>query len=214
MMSASLSVLDPALIDGFRSKLAEDFAQRIFDIIPEISECIEFEAEACTNGAGKKRFQRAAQLLYSRRRDLQSQTAAIVCRIFDERLFRLVDGVAPSGRLSLDSMSLLADDRLEVRPDTVGPLDLGRAVSVRGVGGPEDLRLRVVARDHERRDVFERDVHPDPAGPGDAPVEEPLPVLLVGDEQGGFGDRGKRRIAAVVEAGAVLHREDRWAERL
>ena len=79
MTSASLSVLDPALIDGFRSKLAEDFAQRIFDIVPDISECIEFEAEACANTTGKTRYQRASQLLYSRRRDLQAKTAAVVC---------------------------------------------------------------------------------------------------------------------------------------
>ena len=113
MTSASLSAFDPTLIDGVRDQLAEDFAQRIFDAIPDISDCIEFEADACDNAAGKKRFERASQLLYSRRRDLQSQTAVVIRRIFDERLFRLLDGTGRIALLSLDSMTLLADERLD-----------------------------------------------------------------------------------------------------
>ena len=113
MTSASLSVFDPSLIDGTRDQLAENFAQRIFDAIPDISDCIEFEAEACDNSAGKQRFKRASQLLYSRRRDLQAQTAAAVRRIFDEKLFRLLDGASRTARLSLDGMTLLADERLD-----------------------------------------------------------------------------------------------------
>ena len=70
MTSASLSVLDPTLIDGIRNQLADDFARRVFDAIPDISECVEFEAEACTSVTGKQRFKRASQLLYSRGRDL------------------------------------------------------------------------------------------------------------------------------------------------
>lgn len=113
MTAASLSVLDPTLIDNISDQLANNFAQRIFDAIPDVSECIEFEAEASASSAGKKRFARAAQLLYSRRRDLQSRTAGVVRRIFDEKLFRLLDGVGGTARLSLDSMTLLADERLD-----------------------------------------------------------------------------------------------------
>ena len=113
MTSASLSVLDPTLIDGIRNQLADDFARRVFDAIPDISECVEFEAEACTSVTGKQRFKRASQLLYSRGRDLQSQSAAVVRRIFEERLVRLLDGTGRGARLSLDSMTLLADERLD-----------------------------------------------------------------------------------------------------
>ena len=112
MTSASLSALDPTLIEGARSQLAEDFAKRIFDTVPDISECIEFEAEACNNVAGKKRFERASQLLYSSRRDLQSQVSAVFRRIFDERLFRLLDANGRKSRVSLDGMMLLSDERL------------------------------------------------------------------------------------------------------
>lgn len=113
MTSASLSAFDPTMIDDVRDHLADGFAQRIFDAIPDISECIDFEAEACVNSTGKKRFERASQLLYLRRRDLQSQTAVVVRRIFDEKLFRLLDGAGRGARLSLDSMTLLADERLD-----------------------------------------------------------------------------------------------------
>ena len=113
MTSASLSVFDPALIDGTRDQLADDFARRVYEAIPDISDCIEFEAEACESAAGKKRFERASQMLYSRRRDLQSQTAAATRRIFDESLFRLLDGVGGTARHSLDGMTLLADERLD-----------------------------------------------------------------------------------------------------
>ena len=113
MTSVSLSALDLTLIDGLKDQLADEFARRIFDASPEISDCIEFEAEGCNNVTGKKRFERASQLLYSRRRDLQSQTAAVVRRIFNEKLFRLVDGDGQSARLSLDGITLLADERLD-----------------------------------------------------------------------------------------------------
>ena len=63
MTSASLSALDLTLIDGLKDQLADEFARRIFDASPEISDCIEFEAEGCNNVTGKKRFERASQLL-------------------------------------------------------------------------------------------------------------------------------------------------------
>lgn len=113
MTSASLSVFDPALIDGIRDQLADDFAWRIFDAIPDISECVEFEAEACESFSAKQAFERASQLLYSRRRDLESQIAAAVRRIFDEKLYRLLDGANHTARLSLANMTLLADERLD-----------------------------------------------------------------------------------------------------
>ncbi len=112
MHTTSLSVLDPTLIEGVRTQLAEDFARRIFDTIPDISECMEFEAEACNNATGKKRFERAAQLLYARRRDLQSQVSAVLRRIFDERLFCMIDAGGRKARMSLAGMTLLSDERL------------------------------------------------------------------------------------------------------
>lgn len=113
MTSAALSGFDPTLIDGIRDQISDDFARRIFDAVPDVSECVEFEAEACDSAAGKQRFEQAAQILYSRRRDLQSQTAATVRRIFDERLSRLFDGPGRTTRISLDSLTLLADERLD-----------------------------------------------------------------------------------------------------
>jgi hypothetical protein len=65
----SLSAIDPTLIDGVRDQLAQDFARRVFDAVPELSDCIDFEARACTSAIGKRRFERASQLLYLRRRD-------------------------------------------------------------------------------------------------------------------------------------------------
>ena len=112
MTSTSLSALDPTLMEGVRAQLAEEFSRRIFDTIPDICECIEFEAEACHNVAGKKRFERASQMLYARRRDLQSQTSAVFRRIFDERLFCMIDASSRSGRVSLAGMTLLSDERL------------------------------------------------------------------------------------------------------
>ena len=113
MTSASLSAFNNTLTDGIRDQLADDFARRIFDTIPEISECIEFEAEACDVPTKKRRFERAAQMIFARRRDLQLQTTAAVRRIFDERLDRLIDGAGRDTRLSLDNMTLLADERLD-----------------------------------------------------------------------------------------------------
>lgn len=113
MSSLFLSALDPTLIDGVRDRLAQDFAQRIFDAIPDISECIDFEAEACSNATERKRLERASQLLFSRGRDIQTQTAEIVRRIFDKKLFRLVDNAGSIGRQSLDGITLLADDKLD-----------------------------------------------------------------------------------------------------
>ncbi len=113
MKSASLTVFDPGLIDGVRSTIADEFARRIFDAIPDISDCIEFEAEACDSAAGKRRFERASQMLFSRRRELQAQTAMVVRRIFDEKLELLRNGVDPAAKLSLDGLTLLTDERLD-----------------------------------------------------------------------------------------------------
>lgn len=113
MSSLFLSILDPTLIDGVRDRLAQDFAQRIFDAIPDISECIDFEAETCSSAPERKRLERASQLLFSRGRDIQTQTADIVRRIFDKKLFRLVGNASSGGRQSLDGITLLADEKLD-----------------------------------------------------------------------------------------------------
>ena len=113
MTSASLSALDPTLIDGLRNQVAMDFATRVFNAIPDISECIEFEAEAAEGAAAKRRFERASQLLYARRRDLESQAATTVRRLFDERLALLKDGAMSGSRFSPEAMTLLADERLD-----------------------------------------------------------------------------------------------------
>ena len=112
MPTTSLSALDPTLMEGVRTQLAEEFARHIFDAVPDISECIEFEAKACNNAAGKKRFQRASQVLYARRRDLQLQVSTVFRRIFDERLFCMIDAGGRKPRVSLGSMTLLSDERL------------------------------------------------------------------------------------------------------
>ncbi|MEO8385104.1 MAG: DUF1631 family protein [Betaproteobacteria bacterium] len=112
MIATSLSALDPTLIGGVRTQLAQEFAQRIFDSIPDISECIEFEADACNNTAGKKSFERASKMLYARRRDLQTHLSAVFRRIFDERLFCLIDAGGRNARISLAGMTLLSDERL------------------------------------------------------------------------------------------------------
>ena len=112
MLTTSLSALDPTLIEGVRTQLAEEFARHIFDSVPDISECIEFEAEACINTAGKKRFERASQVLNARRRDLQLQVSTVFRRVFDERLFSIFDAGGCKARVSLDGMTLVSDERL------------------------------------------------------------------------------------------------------
>ncbi|MCY7387821.1 MAG: DUF1631 domain-containing protein, partial [Burkholderiales bacterium] len=64
------------------------------------------------NVAGKKRFELASKMLYARRRDMQSQVSSVFRRIFDERLFAMIDVNRPKARLSLAGMTLLSDERL------------------------------------------------------------------------------------------------------
>jgi hypothetical protein len=113
MISASLSVFDPTVIGSIRDQLADDYAKRIYDAVPDVSECVEFEAETCDSSAEKERFERASQMLSFCRGDLQLQTAAAVRRIFDESLIRQLDGGDRGARCSLESMTLLADERLD-----------------------------------------------------------------------------------------------------
>lgn len=112
MTSISLAALDPALIDAVRTPLADDFAQRIFDAVPDVSGCIEFEARDAGVVAEKERFERASKKLFARRRDLQSQAWSVFCRVFDERLCRLIDVGVDKTRRSLVGMALLSDERL------------------------------------------------------------------------------------------------------
>ncbi len=113
MTSISLSTMDPNLIDGVRDQLAQDFAQRVFDAATDVGECLDLEAEASISATEKKRFERASDLLLARRRDLQTHAATVVSRLFDEKLQRLLDGGTRNAMLSLDGMTLLADDRLD-----------------------------------------------------------------------------------------------------
>ena len=53
MTFASLSVLDPTLIDGIRDQIADEFARHIFDAISDVGEGLEFEAEACASPTEK-----------------------------------------------------------------------------------------------------------------------------------------------------------------
>ncbi len=52
-------------------------------------------------------------MLLSRRRNLQTQAATVVSRIFSEKLLSLLDGDNRNAMLSLDGITLLADDRLD-----------------------------------------------------------------------------------------------------
>ena len=113
MTSLSLSTLDPNLIDGVRDQLAQDFAQRVFDAAADVRECLGLEAEASISAPERTRFERAANLLLSRRRDLQTHTATVVSRLVSEKLLRLVGGSNHNAMLSLDGITLLADDRLD-----------------------------------------------------------------------------------------------------
>ena len=86
MKSASLSIFDPVLIGSLRDQIAGDFAARIYDSIPEVSDCLDFEAEASETPAKKRHFERASQLLFSRRRELQSQISTMVSNRFEDAL--------------------------------------------------------------------------------------------------------------------------------
>jgi len=112
MTSTSLAALDPSLIDAVRTPLADDFAQRIFDAVPDVSGRIEFEARDANDAAEKKRFERSAQMLYARRQDLQSQAWSVFRRLFDERLGRLTVASVDKPRRSLVGMALLSDELL------------------------------------------------------------------------------------------------------
>jgi len=112
MTSTSLAALDPALIDAVRTPLADDFAQRIFDAVPDVSGCIEFEVRASTVVTGNERFERASQMLYARRQDLQLKAWSVFRRVFDERLRRLIDAGVDKTRRSLGGMAQLSDESL------------------------------------------------------------------------------------------------------
>ncbi len=112
MTLTSLAALDPALIDAVRTPLADDFAQRIFDAVPNVSGCIESEARSSIVVAGKARFERASQMLYARRQELQSQAWSVFRRVFDLRLRHLIDSGVDKTRRSLVGMALLSDERL------------------------------------------------------------------------------------------------------
>ena len=114
MKSTSLAALDPALIEAVRMQLADDFAQRIFDAAPEVSGCIEFEARTSSVVVGKERFERASQMLYACRGELQLRAWSVFRRVFDERLCRLVDAGVDKTRRSRVGMPLISDERLYV----------------------------------------------------------------------------------------------------
>jgi len=77
MTTAFLSALDPALLEGVRGQLADGFAGRVFDAIPEISDFIEFQADARAYPVEQRHFERAAQMLTENRLDLCNQVAVL-----------------------------------------------------------------------------------------------------------------------------------------
>ena len=113
MSAPSLSALDPTLLDSVRERLVDGFSLGIFDATPEISEFLEFQAAARKLPVGDRRFERAPQVLAENRRDLQNQLSICVRRNLDAKIVPFLDQSSTTARLSLDALTLMADERLD-----------------------------------------------------------------------------------------------------
>jgi len=113
MNCVSLPIWNPTPLDNTRDRLADDFAQRIFEAAPEIGKCIELAAKLHEGACDRHATARAMQLLAGRCRELQSHAAAAVRRIFDYRLSLMVNGGERAAHAALDNLTLLSDERLD-----------------------------------------------------------------------------------------------------
>lgn len=113
MTTAFLSALDPTLLEGVRGQLADGFAGRVFDAIPEISDFIEFQADARAYPVEQGHFERAAQMLTENRLDLRNQVAVLVRRNLDAKMLPFLGSAGRKTHLSLDALTLMADERLD-----------------------------------------------------------------------------------------------------
>ena len=112
MATTFLSALNPTLLPGVRDHLAQTFATKIGEVIPEISEFIEFEAEACSGRAEKRCFEQAAVALLAQRAQVQNTIKREFTDRFDARLNPVADNKNKTGRFKLDTLSLVPDDQM------------------------------------------------------------------------------------------------------
>ena len=98
--------MDPSLFDGVREQLVAGFARRIFDATPDVAEFIE-TGVAEDAFPGQRSIERAAKMLPTYRRDLQTQVSVSMRRNLDAKFLPLLDPVRKV-RLSLDGLTLMA----------------------------------------------------------------------------------------------------------
>ncbi len=108
--STSLPAANPAQLDAVRAHLVDGFARAIFDATPEIGDLFKSDA---TTPDRKRDVERAAQFLSENRRDLQTQVSVCVSRNLDVRILPFLNATGTKSTLSLDAMTLMADERLE-----------------------------------------------------------------------------------------------------
>ena len=104
--------MDPSLFDGVREQLVASFARRIFDATPDVAELIETGVAVDTFPGGQRSIERAAKLLTTYRRDLQTQVSVAMRRNLDAKILPFLDAGHKS-RVSLDGLTLMADERLD-----------------------------------------------------------------------------------------------------
>lgn len=113
MSYADLTIVDTTLLAGVRDHLAITFGEKIAVVVPDISEFIEFEAEATRNPTDKQCYLRAAHILYTRRNYLAQEIAKEFCARFDDKLNPSKRIANRTTRLSLDALALVHDDQME-----------------------------------------------------------------------------------------------------
>lgn len=112
MSATGMSTMDPSSFDGVREQLVGGFARRIFDATPDVAELIATGVAAHAFPGGQRSIELTAQLLTASRRELQTQISVAMRRNLDAKLLPFLDPGSKS-RLSLDGLTLLADERLD-----------------------------------------------------------------------------------------------------
>jgi hypothetical protein len=114
MTYTGLALVDPTLLASVRDQLAATFGHKIAAATPEVSEFIEFEAEAVKSAAEKANFEQAARVLHAARFKIASAVADAFTRRFDEKLDPEKRSLSRTTKLKLDQLSLVQDAEVEI----------------------------------------------------------------------------------------------------
>ncbi len=115
-MSASylsvLSAVDPSLLPGVRDHLATTFTANIVEVLPTVSEFIEFESELIADVKARHALAEAANLLYSRRASIGTSLIADFTSRFDA-IRDPVQARSRRPRIALSTLSLVHDAQMD-----------------------------------------------------------------------------------------------------